>query len=134
MVVLSKSCLFLFLFLCSIACASHFALFGGSFVRDFYLWKFNTNNQNDCQDNYKEELQNSIRELQRETIKLRDERTAWRKQNYVEGRIESNLNLLEENLKNIGRLTFPNQNNTVLLTSDNEMLVCLSIEIRSNVV
>ena len=36
MVVLRKSCLFLFMFLCSCARASHFALFGGCFAH-FYV-------------------------------------------------------------------------------------------------
>lgn len=74
---------------------------------------------------YVQELMEQKRELERLKIQFRDERNAWNKQNYVDARVEQKLDYLEEQLKEIGKIDFPECEN-VEINSDNDMLVILS--------
>lgn len=71
------------------------------------------------------ELADQIRELERAKIQFRDERNAWQKQNFIDARVESKLDLLEKSLTSLGRTNFENHNE-VSVTSDNDMLIVLS--------
>ena len=74
---------------------------------------------------YSQELMEQKRELERLKIQFRDERNAWNKQNYIDARVEQKLDYLEEELRNIGKINFPEYEN-VEIKSDNDMLVILS--------
>ena len=74
---------------------------------------------------YSQELMKQKRELERLKIQFRDERNAWNKQNYTDARVEQKLDYLEEELRNMGKMNFP-EHETVETKSDNDMLVILS--------
>ena len=65
------------------------------------------------------------RELERLKIQYRDERNAWNKQNYRDARVEQKLDYLEEELRDMGKINFPEHEN-VEINSNNDMLVLLS--------
>lgn len=102
--------------------AQQVPLVGGSFIRDYYL---NKQNDNKC-NQYNEELQNQLRELERKKIQFRDERNAWNKQNYSDARTEQKLDYLETILKDFGKINFKNVDKNIQITSNNEMIICLS--------
>lgn len=74
---------------------------------------------------YQNDLMELKRELERAKIQFRDERNAWQKQNYIDARVESKLDLLEEKLSEIGKVEFSNYEN-VDINSDNDLICCLS--------
>ena len=76
-------------------------------------------------DTYAEEVAAMRRELERAKIQFRDERNAWQRQNYMDARVESKLDLLEENLSSIGKVEFENHE-SVDINSDNDLLIILS--------
>lgn len=76
-------------------------------------------------EEYQQKLDVMNRELQRNTIKFRDNRNAWNKQNYIDARIDETMQLIEELLPTIGNTNFevhdiPNIN------GESSLLVCLS--------
>lgn len=76
-------------------------------------------------DEYNNELMVQKRELERLKIAFRDERNAWQKQNYADKRAEETLEILEEELKQLGNVNF--QPHDILhISSENEMIICLS--------
>lgn len=77
------------------------------------------------EDEYINKLNASKREAEREKVKLRDERRAWNKQNYVDARAEDVLDKLSESLVSIGNIQFPSHE-VHTFTSDNDMVVLLS--------
>ena len=77
------------------------------------------------EDEYLDELQLKKQELERAKVKLRDERNAWQKQNYIDARVEEKLDLLEKELLSQGRINFDIHDN-VNVVSDNDTLVILS--------
>lgn len=77
------------------------------------------------EDEYLSKLITSKREAEREKVRLRDERRAWNKQNYVDARAEDVLDKLSDSLVSIGRVQFPSHD-TPTFTSDNDMVVLLS--------
>lgn len=79
----------------------------------------------DCGEKHSDELLNQKRELERLKIQLRDERSAWQKQNYIQARVEAKLDLLEKELLLQGRVNF-NPHDQVNVSSDNDMLIILS--------
>lgn len=96
-------------------------IFGGAAVAEYYKNKgFSTANQE-----WQDEIQMQKRELEREKIKFRDERTAWQKQNYIQARVEHKLDTLEYELSKMGNANFNVHNNTQI-NSDNDLLVMLS--------
>ena len=74
---------------------------------------------------YQTELMTMKRELERAKIQFRDERNAWQKQNYIDARVESKLDLLEDKLSEIGRVEFENHEN-IQINGDTDLLVILS--------
>ncbi len=91
------------------------------YARDFYEAGVFGNNS----DEYFKKLQLEKRELERAKIQFRDERNAWTKQNYIDGRVEEKLNLLEKELLSQGKINFDIHEN-VDIASDNDMLIILS--------
>ena len=71
------------------------------------------------------DIQEQRRLLEQEKIRLRDERAAWNKQNYVAARVEKRLDLLEEKLGELGRAEFPGFY-PINIDSDTDLLVILS--------
>lgn len=78
----------------------------------------------ECEEHQKK-LDVLNRELQRNTIKFRDQRNAWQRQNYADTRVEETLDILEEKLCEIGKVEFTNYEN-VEINSDNDLICCLS--------
>ena len=74
---------------------------------------------------YQEKLDALNRELARNTIKFRDQRNAWNRQNYADSRVEETLDLLEEKLCEIGKIEFTDYKD-VEINSDNDLICCLS--------
>ena len=77
------------------------------------------------EDEYVRRLNDSKREVEREKVKLRDERRAWNKQNYADARVEDVLDKLADSLVDIGKERFP-IHDVPTFTSDNDMVVLLS--------
>lgn len=77
------------------------------------------------EDEYIVKLNDTKRQAEREKVKLRDERRAWNKQNYVDARAEDILDKLSDSLVDVGRIRFPNHN-TESYVSDNDIVVVLS--------
>lgn len=71
-------------------------------------------------------INNKIRDLEVAKIQLRDERTAWNKQNYIAARVEQKLDYLEEVFEGFSKYHFPKITNTRTELSDNDALVLLS--------
>lgn len=76
-------------------------------------------------DTYANEVATMKRELERAKIQFRDERNAWQKQNYIDARVESKLDLLEEKLSEIGKIEF-SSHDEVKINSNNDLICCLS--------
>lgn len=74
---------------------------------------------------YARQIEELNRELQRNTIKYRDNRNAWSRQNYADTRIEETMELLEEVLPRIGNAQFKSHIYPAL-SGDTDLLVCLS--------
>ena len=99
-------------------------LFGGVFVKEYFDWK-SSKDENKNNSSYMNDLAEQRRELERAKIKFRDERNAWQRQNYRDARVETKLDLLEEQLSSIGKVEFENHD-TIDVNSDNDILVILS--------
>lgn len=65
------------------------------------------------------------RELARNTIRYRDERRSWNKQNYMDARFEEVLSILEERLDNFAKVDFT-PHTTPVVDGDKSMIICLS--------
>ena len=76
--------------------------------------------------NYSESVAEQRRELEKAKIQFRDERNAWNKQNYVNARVEKDLDYLGEKLQEIGRVNFKAQRSPITMSSDSDLIVCLS--------
>lgn len=99
-------------------------LLGGAFIREYYLWK-NENEKHKDDETYSSELMAMKRELERAKIQFRDERNAWQKQNYIDARVESKLDFLEEKLLEMGRINFTVDESNYI-SGDTDLLVILS--------
>ena len=76
-------------------------------------------------EEYQKKLDVLNRELQRNTIKFRDNRNAWSKQNYADTRVDETMQFIEELFPTIGNSNFdihdiPN------IDGNCSLLVCLS--------
>lgn len=76
-------------------------------------------------EEYQRKLDLLNRQIQRNTIKFRDNRNAWSKQNYADSRIDETMDLYEEMLPNIGRENFE-IHNIPNIDGTTSLLVCLS--------
>ena len=78
------------------------------------------------EDEYVKKLTDTKRQLEREKVKVRDERRAWNKQNYNEARIDDFLEQMADSLRTSGAVQFTSERSDRALTSDNDMIVLLS--------
>lgn len=76
-------------------------------------------------EEYQQKLDELNRELQRNTIKYRDNRNAWNKQNYADTRIDETMQLIDELLPTIGKKEFE-VHELPVVDGDVSLLVCLS--------
>ena len=91
------------------------------YARDFYEEVFSKREP----DEYQKELQIQRRELEKAKVQFRDERNAWQKLNYIEGRVDDKLNKLEEEIMTQGKIDYK-VHGGLSVTSDNDLLVILS--------
>ena len=75
---------------------------------------------------YLDELDDKLQEIEKERVRLRDERTERSKSIRIEARVENKLDLLEDAVKNIGKIEYNIQPQLHHITSDNDMIVILS--------
>lgn len=75
---------------------------------------------------YQKQLEELDRKLARNTIKYRDERRSWNKQNYTDARFEEVLDILQERFVNFGKTEFPNTKIIPDFNGNASMIVCLS--------
>lgn len=74
---------------------------------------------------YQDKLDKLNRDIQRNTIKYRDERRSWNRQNYMDSRFDEVMDLLVERLDNFAAINFVPHTSPVV--DDNKsMIVCLS--------
>ena len=78
------------------------------------------------ENEYGEKLEEQKRELEKAQIAYRDERNDWNRQNRIESRIESTLDNLECELKNIGQNCFIIDNAPEEFEGDNSLIIMLS--------
>lgn len=74
---------------------------------------------------YQKKLDELNRELARNTIKYRDQRRSWNKQNHGDARFEEVMDLLEERLDNFAKTEFP-IHPVPVIDGDNSMIIALS--------
>lgn len=76
---------------------------------------------------YSDEIMVQKRELERAKIQFRDERNAWRRQNYADARVEQKLDYLEDVIKTYGKSKFDINYSPMVEADDSKvMIVCLS--------
>lgn len=76
-------------------------------------------------EEYQQKLDVLNRELARNTIKYRDQRRSWNKQNYMDSRFDEVMDILEERLDNFAKVDFT-PTPTPIVDGDNSMIICLS--------
>lgn len=74
---------------------------------------------------YQEQLDAMNRELARNTIKFRDQRRSWNKQNFMDARFDEVMDIIEERLDDFAKIDFA-LHPSPLVKGDNSMIVCLS--------
>lgn len=74
---------------------------------------------------YQEQLDAMNRELARNTIKFRDQRRSWNKQNFMDARFDEVMDIIEERLDDFAKIDFA-PHPSPLVKGDNSMIVCLS--------
>lgn len=74
---------------------------------------------------YQEKLDAMNRELARNTIKYRDQRRSWNKQNFMDTRFDEVMDLIEERLNNFAKVDFESHPAPVV-DGNNSMIICLS--------
>ena len=76
-------------------------------------------------EEYQKKLDVLNRELQRNTIKYRDQRRSWSKQNHGDARFEEVMDLIEERLNNFAKVDFT-PHPVPIIDGNNSMIICLS--------
>ena len=76
-------------------------------------------------DTYQKQIDEMNRELMRNTIRYRDQRNAWNKQNYSDARIDETLIILDEKISQQGKINFEVHDEPVI-TGDNDILCMLT--------
>lgn len=74
---------------------------------------------------FQKEIGELNRELSRNTIKYRDERRSWNRQNYENARFDEVIDLLVERLDNFGKVNFV-PHTAPIIDGDKSMIICLS--------
>lgn len=65
------------------------------------------------------------RELARNTIKFRDQRRSWNKQNFIDTRFDEVMDIIEERLDDFAKVSFA-PHNSPTVDGEDSMIVCLS--------
>lgn len=76
-------------------------------------------------EEYHDQVKEMNRELARNTIRFRDQRNAWSKQNYADARIEETLEILDEKISNQGKINFEVHEKPVVI-GNNDLLCMLT--------
>lgn len=76
-------------------------------------------------EEYQQRLDELNRELARNTIKYRDQRRSWNKQNYMDTRFDEVMDIIEERLDKFSKISFP-VHDAPVVAGDNSMIICLS--------
>lgn len=76
-------------------------------------------------EEHQQKLDAINRELARNTIKYRDYRRSWNKQNYVDTRFDETMDIIEERLDNFAKVDFA-PHPTPIVEGNNSMIICLS--------
>lgn len=76
-------------------------------------------------EEYQKKLDVMNRELARNTIKFRDQRRSWNKQNYIDGRFDEVMDIIEERLDNFAKVNFA-PHASPIVDGNNSMIICLS--------
>lgn len=76
-------------------------------------------------EEYQQKLDVLNRELARNTIKFRDQRRSYNKQNFMDARFDEVMDIIEERLDNFAKVDFT-PHATPIVDGDNSMIVCLS--------
>ena len=74
---------------------------------------------------YQEKLDAMNREIARNTIKYRDQRRSWSKQNYIDGRFDEVMDIIEERLDNFAKVNFA-PHPSPIVDGEDSMIICLS--------
>lgn len=74
---------------------------------------------------HQEQLNAINRELARNTIKFRDQRRSWNKQNFMDTRFDEVMDIIEERLDNFAKVNFVSHP-APLVNGNNSMIICLS--------
>lgn len=76
-------------------------------------------------EEYQKKLDVLNRELARNTIKYRDQRRSWSRQNFMDTRFDEVMDILEERLDGFAKADFA-PHSSPIVDGDNSMIVCLS--------
>lgn len=76
-------------------------------------------------EEYQKKLDVMNRELARNTIKYRDQRRSWSKQNFMDSRFDEVMDIIEERLDDFAKVDFA-PHPTPIVEGDNSMIACLS--------
>ena len=76
-------------------------------------------------EEYQKKLDVLNRELARNTIKYRDQRRSWNKQNYTDSRFDEVMDIIEERLDDFAKIDFA-PHPTPIVEGNNSMIICLS--------
>ena len=76
-------------------------------------------------DEYQKKLDVVNREIARNTIKYRDWKRSWNRQNYMDSRFDEVMDILEERLDNFAKIDFT-PTPTPIVDGNNSMIICLS--------
>ena len=76
-------------------------------------------------EEYQKKLDAMNREIARNTIKYRDQRRSWSKQNFIDTRFDEVMDIIEERLDNFAKVDFT-PHPIPVIDGDNSMIICLS--------
>lgn len=76
-------------------------------------------------EEYQKKIDVMNRELTRNTIKFRDQRRSWNRQNFMDARFDEVMDIIEERLDNFAKVDFT-QHQPPIIDGDNSMIICLS--------
>lgn len=108
--------------------ATQVPLVGGTFVKEYFEAKSSRDLAGSDLDSI-QRLNAKIQDLEKEKVAYRDQRNAWTKHLRETSRIETNLNLLEQELRSIGKSRYDLPIDKYIRRKDidsKEIIVCLS--------
>lgn len=76
-------------------------------------------------EEYQKKLDVMNRELARNTIKFRDQRRSWNKQNFMDTRFDEVMDIIEERLNEFAKIDFV-PHPTPVIDGEDSMIICLS--------